>query len=197
MKTFFYSLRPAFISMALLTLILGILYPLLVFAVGQLCFKQKANGSLVYAHGKIVGSELIAQDFTRPEYFHPRASSAGTKGYDATNSSGSNLGPTNKKLVEAIKERAAKFRTENNLASQVKLPADAVTTSASGLDPHISLENALLQAPRIALQRSLSLESVHQLISELKETSYFNRFGPSYVNVLKLNLALDLRFEKK
>lgn len=197
MKTFFHALKASFISMTLFTIILGVLYPALIFAIGQLCFQKKANGSLVYSRGKIVGSELIAQNFAQPQYFHPRASSAGSKGYDAANSSGSNLGPTSKKLVDALAQRASDFRLMNNISAQTPIPADAITSSGSGLDPHISVQNAYLQAPRIAKQRGISLESVRQLIAKKQESSFFNFFGQPYVNVLLLNLALDQRGIKK
>lgn len=197
MKNFFYSLRPAIIAMVIFTLILGVLYPLFIFGIGQLFFQKKANGSLVYSHsGKTIGSELIAQNFTRPEYFHPRPSSAGAKGYDAANSSGSNLGPTSKKLYEAVNQRASTYRQENHLAADVLLPFDAISTSGSGLDPHISLENAKIQAARIAQARSLRLDNVYKLIDQNTEASSLKIFGPPYVNVLKLNLALDKLCQK-
>lgn len=192
MRAFFVSLKPALISLILLTFVLGIVYPLFMYGVGQLFFHRKANGTLFYyQNGKVLGSEWIAQGFTKPEYFHPRPSSAGDKGYDAANSSGSNLGPTSQKLADALKQRAGAYRSENKLSSDTSIPADAVTTSGSGLDPHISVTNALLQAPRVASARSLTEGDVQDLIAEYTEGPTLGLFGEPRVNVLRVNLALD------
>jgi K+-transporting ATPase ATPase C chain len=192
MRVFFQSLKPAFISMAFLTVLLGIVYPLLMYGIGQLFFHQKANGTLLYSKdGEVMGSEWIAQAFTKSEYFHPRPSSAGDKGYDAANSSGSNLGPTSQKLADALGQRISDYRSVNKLASDVVIPADAVTTSGSGLDPDISIANALLQASRVALARSVGEEEVKKLITEHTNESSWGIFGDARVNVLRLNLALD------
>jgi len=191
MKLFLASLKPSFISLALLTLLLGIIYPLFIYGIGQLFFHKHANGSLLYKNGTVVGSEWIAQGFSKAEYFHPRPSSAGTDGYDGANASGSNLGPTSQKLFDALQKRAADYRSENNLSSNTLIPADAITTSGSGLDPHISLANALLQAPRVASARHLSEEKVRDLISNYSEGATLWLFGEARVNVLRINLALD------
>jgi K+-transporting ATPase ATPase C chain len=192
MKAFFASLKPAVISLALLTLLLGIIYPLFMYGMGQLFFHKSANGTLFYYQdGKVLGSEWIAQGFTKPEYFHPRPSSAGDKGYDAANSSGSNLGPTSQKLADALRQRAVDYRSENKLSSDTSIPADAITTSGSGLDPHISVANALLQATRVASARSLNEGDVRSLIAEYTEGPSLGLFGEARINVLRLNLALD------
>ena len=177
---------------ALLTVLLGIIYPLFMFGVGQLFFHKKANGSLFfYEDGKVIGSLWIAQNFTKPEYFHPRPSSAGDKGFDAANSSGSNLGPTSQKLADALQQRVAAYRSENSLSSDTMIPADAVMTSGSGLDPHISTANALLQAARVASARGLSQGKIEDLITEYTEEPTLGLFGQARINVLRINLALD------
>ena len=176
------------------TLILAIvccgLYPLLVFGVAQILFRDKANGSLIVdKDGTVRGSTLLGQGFTAEKYFHPRPSSAGN-GYDAANSSGSNLGPTSQKLNDAIKDRIASYCAENGLATNAVIPADAVTASASGLDPHISLRNAELQAPRVAKARSVGVEKVLELVHSNTDSADLGFLGEPGVNVLKLNLAL-------
>jgi K+-transporting ATPase ATPase C chain len=171
---------------------LGVIYPLFVYGVGQLFFREKANGSLfVYHDGKVIGSECIGQNFLKPEYFHPRPSSAGANGYDAAHSSGSNFGPTSQKLTDAMKQRVSAYRSENKLGIDVIIPMDAVTSSGSGLDPHIGIANALLQVSRIAAARNLPEQKVKDLIKEYKEGPTWGLFGEARVNVLKVNLALD------
>ena len=177
------------------TLILAVvccgLYPLIVFGIAQVAFHDKANGSLIVEKdGTVRGSELLCQGFTSEKYFHPRPSAAGN-GYDAANSSGSNLGPTSQKLNDAIKDRIAAYRTENGLKETDPVPADAVTASGSGLDPHISVRNAELQAPRVAKIRNLPVERVLQLTRQNTDAPDLGIFGEPGVNVLKLNLALD------
>ena len=179
----------------MVTLVLAVvccgLYPLVVFGVSQLLFHDKANGSLIVdKDGTIHGSRLIGQSFTADKYFHPRPSAAGN-GYDPTSSSGSNLGPTSQKLNDAIVQRIADYRAQNNLATNAPVPADAVTASASGLDPHISLRNAELQAPRVAKTRGLSLDKVRELIRANTDSADLGILGEPGVNVLPLNLALD------
>lgn len=192
MRAFFASLKPAAISLAIFTLLLGVIYPLFIYGIGQLFFHRFANGSLIYSqNGQVVGSELIAQKFVKPEYFHPRPSSAGDQGYDAVNSAGSNLGPTSQKLADALSKRASDYRDENRLGVDIPLPADAITTSGSGLDPHISVANALLQAPRVASARSLRQEEVCGLIAKYTEKPSLGIFGEARINVLRVNLALD------
>ena len=161
------------------------------FGIGQVLFPDKANGSLIVdASGEVRGSRLIGQPFTADKYFHPRPSSAGN-GYDPTSSGGSNLGPTSQKLRDAIAQNLADYRTQNGLATNAPVPADAVTGSASGLDPHISLQNAALQAERVAKARGLSLEKVRELIQQNTDPADLGILGDPGVNVLRLNLALD------
>ncbi len=167
------------------------LYPLVVYGIAQVAFPYKANGSLIVAKdGTVRGSELLGQNFTEAKYFHPRPSAAGG-GYDAANSSGSNLGPTSQKLNDAIKDRIAAYRTENGLKETDSVPADAVTASSSGLDPHISLRNAELQAARVAKARNLSADKVRELIKQNTDAADLGILGEPGVNVMKLNLALD------
>jgi K+-transporting ATPase ATPase C chain len=192
MKAFFASLKPSIVMLALMTLLLGIVYPLFIYGIGQLFFPKHANGTLFYyQNGKVIGSEWIAQGFTKSEYFHPRPSSAGANGYDASNSSGSNLGPTSQKLADALAQRASAYRSQNNISSDTLIPADAITTSGSGLDPHISIANALLQLPRVASARSLSETDLRNLIEEYTEGPTLGLFGQARINVLRINLALD------
>lgn len=177
------------ITLLLIVLCCGI-YPLAVWAIAQGAFSRQANGSLVESRGKIVGSSLLAQGFAGPAYFHPRPSAAG-QGYDAANSSGTNLGPTSKKLIEDVKQRVADYRAENGLPPDVPVPADAVTSSASGLDPHISVENARFQASRVAKARGLSREEVLRKIAAHTEGRDLMILGEPRVNVLMVNLDLD------
>lgn len=180
----------------LFAIVLCGIYPVIIWGAGQLLFPHQANGSLIESSDrKIVGSEWLGQNFTSAKYFHPRPSSAGT-GYDAANSSGSNLGPTSRKLIEAVKQRVADYRKENDLAADALVPGDAATASGSGLDPHISVKNALLQAPRVAKERRLSLEDVKSEIAKATDGPSLGILGEAGVNVLKLNLALDQRASK-
>jgi K+-transporting ATPase ATPase C chain len=166
-------------------------YPLVVFGISQTFFRDKANGSLIVdPNGMVHGSKLLAQGFTDPKYFHPRPSAAGN-GYDAANSGGSNLGPTSKKLNDAIKDRIDAYRKENGLNQNEAVPADAVTASGSGLDPQISLRNAELQTPRVAKARGLSEEKVRELVQQNTDGRDLGVLGDPGVNVLELNLALD------
>jgi potassium-transporting ATPase KdpC subunit len=191
MKVFFSEIRGAIMSTLVLAVICCGVYPLIVFGVSQALFHDKANGSLIVDQaGTVRGSKLLAQAFTAKKYFHPRPSAAGN-GYDAANSGGSNLGPTSQKLNDAIKERIAAYRSENGLSESEPVPADAVTASGSGLDPHISLHNAELQTARVAKARGLSQETVRNLIQRYTDTRDFGVFGEPGVNVLQLNLALD------
>jgi potassium-transporting ATPase KdpC subunit len=178
------------------TLVLGIGYPLAVTGISQLILPKQANGSLVTAGGKVVGSELIGQNFSKPEYFHPRPSAAGDKGYDATSSSGSNFGPTNKKLIDRVSASVDQFRKENP-DYQGPIPADLLTASASGLDPHISPDSARAQAARVAKARGASIDQVNQLIAQYTEQPDLGFLGEPRVNVLKLNLALDEQFRNR
>jgi K+-transporting ATPase ATPase C chain len=184
------QLIPALRMTALLTLLTGLVYPGVVTGVCQLLFHEKADGSLITRNGQILGSALIGQNFTRPEYFHPRPSAAGNDGYDATASGGSNFGGTNQKLITRMKASAEQFRKDNP-AYTGPIPADALTASGSGLDPHISIANAEAQAARVAQSRRMSKSSVDGLITSLVEPRDLAFEGEPRVNVLKLNLALD------
>jgi len=191
MKELFSEIRSAVFAILVLAVICCGLYPLVVFGISQALFHDKANGSLIVDQdGTVRGSKLLGQGFTADKYFHPRPSAAGT-GYDATSSGGSNLGPTSQKLNEAIKDRVDGYRKENGLNAEESVPADAVTASGSGLDPHISVHNAELQTARVAKARGLSREKVRDLIQRYTNTRDLGVFGDPGVNVLELNLALD------
>lgn len=192
MKAFFSEIRPALVSTGILAVVCCGFYPLAVTGISAIAFPDKANGSLIRdASGTIRGCELMGQNFSGENYFHPRPSAAGANGYDAASSSGSNLGPTSQKLVDQIKERVIAYRSINGLAETQEVPADAVTASGSGLDPHISMSNAGVQASRVAKARGLSMEKIGGLIRENTDGPDFGLFGVEGVNVLKLNLALD------
>jgi K+-transporting ATPase ATPase C chain len=191
MKEFFSNIRGAVVSTLVLAVVCCGLYPLVVFGISQALFHDKANGSLIVdPNGTVRGSRLLGQEFADAKYFHPRPSAAGN-GYDATSSGGSNLGPTSRKLNDAIKERLAAYRAENGLSESAPVPADAVTASGSGLDPHISLQNAELQIPRVVKARGVAEEKVRELISQNTNGRDFGVFGEPGVNVLQLNRALD------
>jgi potassium-transporting ATPase KdpC subunit len=192
MKDFFAETRAAILATLVLAVVCCGLYPLIVYGLGQALFRDKANGSLIVdpSNGTVRGSKLLAQGFSDPKYFHPRPSAAGN-GYDAANSSGSNLGPTSQKLKDTIKDRIAAYRSENGLNQNQPVPADAVTASGSGLDPHISPRNAELQVARVAKTRGLSEGNVREVISKNTDGRGLGFLGEPGVNVLKLNLALD------
>jgi K+-transporting ATPase ATPase C chain len=173
-----------------LTLVTGVAYPLLVTGLAKALFHRQADGSLIQANGRTIGSELIGQRFTKPEYFHGRPSAAGNDGYDGTASGGSNLGPTNQKLVDRVKADVQKFRTENP-AYTGSVPADMVTASGSGLDPDISPASAEAQVARVAAARGTSVDSIRQIVAANTEGRQLGILGEPRVNVLKLNLALD------
>ena len=167
-------------------------YPLIVYAAGQLMFPHQADGSLlVDKSGTIRCSALLAQNFTGVQYFHPRPSAAGANGFDPTSSSGSNLGPTSSNLVANITQNIANYRAENNLGTNAPVPADAVTESASGLDPHISPANAEIQTPRVAKARGLSEDRMRELVRQNTSGRDLGLFGEPRVNVMTLNFALD------
>ena len=177
-------------TLALLIILCGV-YPLVVWGIAQVAFPSQANGSLVEVQGKIVGSGLLAQNFSSSQYFHPRPSAAGGLGYDGASSGGSNLGPLSRKLTNQVKARVAQYRTENNLPAATLVPADSVTASGSGLDPHISLRNAGLQTARVAKARQVSADKVNKIIQNCTEGPDLGFLGEPGVNVLQLNLALD------
>jgi len=185
----FKEFKPAFRITLLFTLLTGLLYPGIVTVLSQSLFRDQASGSLISKNGKALGSRLIGQNFTKPEYFHPRPSAAGS-GYDAASSSGSNLGPTSQKLIDRVQAAAAQFRLENPDFNG-PIPADALTTSASGLDPHITPANAAAQLNRVAKARGLDPAQLQQLVNRFTEGRSLGFLGEPRVNVLLLNLALD------
>ncbi len=191
MQPFLRQLRPALIVLLLFTVVAGIVYPLVATGIGQVAFNHRVNGSLITRDGQIVGSDLLGQNFTAAEYFHPRPSAAGADGYDGAASSGSNLGPLSPDLLSAVADRVAAYRQENGLAADALVPVDAVTASGSGLDPDISVANARLQAPRVAQTRGMELADVTALIDEHTDGRVLGVLGVPAVNVLQLNLALD------
>jgi len=191
MKELFSEIRGALFATLVLAIVCCGLYPLVVFGISQALFRDKANGSLILdTDGTVRGSKLLAQGFTADKYFHPRPSAAGT-GYDAASSGGSNLGPTSQKLNDLIKDRVNAYRKENGLNADESVPADAVTASGSGLDPHISLRNAELQTPRVAKARTVSEEKLRELIKQNTDAPDLGLLGDPGVNVLSLNCALD------
>jgi K+-transporting ATPase ATPase C chain len=185
----------AFRVTLVMTVLTGLVYPAVVTGIVQVVFPKQAHGSLVSVNGRVVGSELIGQNFAKPEYLHPRPSAAGA-GYDASLSSGSNYGPTNQKLIDRVKASVEQYRQENPEYTG-PIPADAVTTSASGLDPHISPANADIQAARVAKARSVDATAVRELVSQLTERPWLGFIGEPRVNVLQVNLALDAQFPRK
>jgi len=190
------QLRPAIVVTLVLMLITGVIYPGLVTGVAQLLFPRQANGSLITAHGQVIGSELIAQQFARAEYFHPRPSAAGN-GYDDTLSAGSNKGPTDLKLADTLIAQAVDSAVRLDGAVKGVVPADLATRSGSGLDPHISPASALLQVNRIARTRGLDPQTLRTLVERHIEGRQFGFLGERRVNVLLLNLALDSAFARK
>jgi K+-transporting ATPase ATPase C chain len=179
-----------------MTIVTGLIYPGVVTGLCQVFFPHQANGSLITVNDKLVGSDLIGQNFHKPEYFHPRPSAAGNDGYDATASSGSNLGPTSQKLFDRVKASADEYRKENP-DFHGPIPADALTASASGLDPEISLANATAQADRVAQARGKDATEVQHLVDSLASRRDLGLLGEARINVLKLNLALDREMAKK
>ena len=184
------QIKITILATIVLTILFGLAYPLLFTGLAQVVFPHQANGSLVTVNGKAVGSELIGQSFTKPEYFHGRPSNAGKDGYDAANSGGSNLGPTNKALVDRVKADVQKFRAENPDYTG-PIPADLLTSSGSGLDPHISPASAEAQVARVAKARGVAPELVAGLVARHTEGRQWGMFGEPRVNVLLLNVDLD------
>jgi potassium-transporting ATPase KdpC subunit len=173
------------------TILVGLVYPMVVTLLAQVLFHDKANGQLIVQGGKTIGSRIIAQPFTGAGYFHPRGSAAGTNGYDAANSGGTNYGPTNQKLVDRVKTDVAAAQSEN---PSKPVPADYVTTSASGLDPDITPANAEFQAPRVAKERGISDVQLMDLVHQNTQERQFHFLGEARVNVLELNLELDSKY---
>ena len=192
MKNLFAEFGRSIVATLFFAVICCGLYPLVVFGAAQLLFPHQANGSLlVDKSGAVRGSALLAQNFTGAQYFHPRPSAAGANGFDPTSSSGSNLGPTSSNLVANITANIATYRSDNNLATNVPVPADAVTESASGLDPHITPANAEIQIARVAKARGLSEDRVRELVKQNTAGRDLGVFGEPRVNVMTLNFALD------
>lgn len=181
-------LRPTLVLFALISLLTGVIYPLATTGFAQVLFPQQARGSLIERDGKLIGSSLIGQNFAGENYFHPRPSGAGTDGYDAASSSGSNLGPTSKPLLDALTARVTAAQVQN---PEAKVPLEWVTASGSGLDPHISPASALFQVPRVAQARGLDAAQVQQLVEAHTQGRTLGLLGEPRVNVLELNLALD------
>jgi len=192
MKELMRELRISLIATLLLAVILCGIYPMIVWVFAQGLFPARANGSLIGKSGKTLGSSLIGQGFTGPKYFHLRPSAAG-RGYDAASSGGSNLGPVSRKFVDEVGKRIIEYRTENDLAADERAPVDAVTASASGLDPHITVRNAVLQAKRVAKARGMGVEAVMRKIEAHTEKRTFGILGEQRVNASMLNLDLDGR----
>jgi K+-transporting ATPase ATPase C chain len=189
------QLVPALRMTVLLSVLTGLVYPGVITGLCQVLFRNQANGSLIVKNGQIIGSSLLAQNFTKPEYFHPRPSNASNDGYDPTASSGSNLGPTSQKLYDRVKASAEQFRKENPDYNGV-IPADALTASGSGLDPEISVANANAQAPRVAKARDINASTIDTLIESATQARSLGFLGEARVNVLKLNLELDRQAPK-
>ena len=201
------QLKPAILSVLVMTIVFGVAFPFVITVIARVAFPHQANGSLIKKDGKVVGSELLGQNFSSPRYFHPRPSAAGA-GYDAASSGGTNLGPTSDKLIngihkklpngeddpgnyDGIKDLAAVYRKENGLPPNAAVPADAVTRSASGLDPHISPANAEMQVARVARERKLTVDAVRRLIEKNSEPRQLGFLGEPRINVLRLNMELD------
>jgi len=190
------QLWPALRINIFLMILLGVGYPLAVTGIAQAIFPHQANGSLITKNGQVIGSEIIGQNFTKPEYFQPRPSAAGNDGYDPTASGGSNYGPTNQKLIDRVKASVDKFHKENP-DFQGPIPADLLTASGSGLDPDISPASAEAQIPRVAKARGISVDQLNQFVAQNTKAPDLGLLGEARVNVLKLNLALDQQFPKK
>ncbi len=193
MRTFLRQLVPSIVALAAFTVLLGIGYPLATTAVAQVAFGHRAMGSVIERDGVAVGSELIGQPFVSPHYFHPRPSAAGG-GYDTSASGGSNLGPNSPDLLDTVRRRVVEYRSENRLDGSVAVPVDAVTASASGLDPHISVANARLQAGRVAVARGVAVPLVLAAVDAATQRPLLGVIGVPSVNVVELNLALDRSF---
>jgi potassium-transporting ATPase KdpC subunit len=188
------DLRTSIIALVAFSALLGLAYPAAITAVAQLVFEDKADGSFIERDGEVVGSSLVGQNFAGPQYFHPRPSAAGAQGYDGSASSGSNLGPSSQVLSDRVAADLERIREEHGLPADAEIPVDAVTTSASGLDPHISPAYAQLQVARVASERGAPVDDVRKLVDKYKDGPTLGVFGESRVNVLELNIALDNEF---
>lgn len=186
----FKTIARSFLILIILIIITGLVYPLIITGISRIAFHGKSSGSLIYTDGKLIGSELIGQDFKGEKYFHSRPSVSGQQGYDSLRSQGSNYAASNEEFLAMVRIRADSFRKENQIGVGVAIPADIVTASGSGLDPHISVESALLQVSRIARARNISLEALRLLVIENGGRQY-GFIGEPVINVLKLNLLLD------
>jgi K+-transporting ATPase ATPase C chain len=180
--------KSSLLMLLVMSVLLGLVYPLAMTGIAQLMFSKNAGGSLITAGGRITGSRLIGQNFTSTRYFHGRPSA---HDYDGANSGGTNLGPTNRKLIDRASDTAARVRRENGLTANARVPSDIVLASGSGLDPHISLESALLQTGRVAAARGIDQPAIIKLVKRSAEKQYAGLFGDPIVNVLELNLSLD------
>ncbi len=190
------EIKKSAIILGVMTAVCGAAYPAVVTLFANVAFGGKAEGSLIHEGKTLVASSLIGQNFSKNGYFHPRPSAAGEKGYDGASSGGSNLGYTSQKLYDSVKERVAKYRELNALEADEKVPMDAVTASASGLDPHISPKNALLQIKRVAKSRGVDKSEIERIVRTTIEGKVFGIIGEEKVNVVKLNLRLDKEFGK-
>lgn len=185
------NISRSFLLLIIFTIILGLIYPLTITGISRILFPEKSSGSLIYNDGRLIGSELIGQNFTGDKYFHPRPSAAGKGGYDPLKSGGSNLSPSNEEFITAVEERTEEFKKENGIEDNIKIPSDIVTASASGLDPDISVDSALLQAERISRARNIPVEKIEELVLDNVKNRELGFLGEPRVNVLKLNLLLD------
>jgi potassium-transporting ATPase KdpC subunit len=189
------EIKTTVVATLVLLAVCCVIYPVFVFGIGQLLFPAKADGSMVYdASGKPIASTLLGQTFAADKYFNPRPSAAGN-GYDSTSSGGSNLGSLSQSLHDTVKQRVADYRKANDMSDTQPVPADAVTASASGLDPHISVKNALLQLPRVAKARGMSEDDLRKLMDNCTDGPDFGILGDPGVNIIKLNLALDGKYK--
>jgi potassium-transporting ATPase KdpC subunit len=194
LRNTFKDLRTAIIAFIAFSAVLGLAYPYAITGIAQAVFNRQANGSLVEQNGQVVGSSLVGQNFSGPAYFHPRPSAAGADGYDASASSGSNLGPSSEVLATTVAERVDQVRSDEGLAADAKVPVDAVTASGSGLDPHISPAYAQIQVARVARERNAEESDIQALVSKYTDGSTLGVLGEPRVNVLRLNLALDEKY---
>jgi K+-transporting ATPase ATPase C chain len=185
------QLLPALLAVLVFTVLCGVVYPLVITGISQIAFDHEADGSLIRRDGVVVGSELLGQGFSAPQYFWPRPSAAGASGYDGSASGGTSAGPTNEAFLETVTARVAEYRAANGLPGDQPVPVDAVTASGSGLDPHISIANARLQATRVAETRGLPVDQVLAMVDEHTTSQAAGFLGERAVNVLELNLALD------